>query len=90
MSHKYSHRNFMIFNVSELDLVDFKEVIEESKHTIRKSIEEDKTFVKWDGDNIPSSVNSLTTKDGPYHYDEMITILSTPNWLTPKEKKERN
>ena len=79
MSHTYEHRNFMIFNVSELNLIDFTQVLETSKDTVRKSIDETKTFVKWDGD-IPSSVSSLTTKEGPYTYEEILTILSTPEW----------
>jgi hypothetical protein len=69
----------MIFNVSELDTIDFTQVLETSKDTVRKSIDETKTFVKWDGD-IPSSVSSLTTKEGPYTYEEILTILSTPEW----------
>lgn len=80
MSHTYEHRNFMIFNVSELDSVDFTQVLETSKDTVRKSIDETKTFVKWEGDNAPTSVDSLTTKEGPYTYNEILTILSTPEW----------
>ena len=80
MSHIYEHRNFMIFNVSELDSVDFTQVLETSKDTVRKSIDETKTFVKWDGETIPSSVDSLTTKEGPYTYNEILTILSTREW----------
>jgi len=80
MSHTYEHRNFMIFNVSELDSVDFTQVLETSKDTVRKSIDETKTFVKWEGDNTPTSVDSLTTKEGPYTYNEILTILSTPEW----------
>jgi hypothetical protein len=75
----YNNRNFMIINVSELDTIDFTQVLETSKDTVRKSIDETKTFVKWDGD-IPSSVSSLTTKEGPYTYEEILTILSTPEW----------
>jgi len=75
----YTNREFMIFNVSELNLIDFTQVLETSKDTVRKSIDETKTFVKWDGD-IPSSVSSLTTKEGPYTYEEILTILSTPEW----------
>jgi len=75
----YNDRNFMIFNVSELDTIDFTQVLETSKDTVRKSIDETKTFVKWDGD-IPSSVSSLTTKEGPYTYEEILSILSTPEW----------
>ena len=80
MSHTYEHRNSMIFNVSELDSVDFTQVLETSKDTVRKSIDETKTFVKWEGDNTPTSVDSLTTKEGPYTYNEILTILSTPEW----------
>ena len=75
----YNNRNFMIFNVSELNTIDFIQVLETSLDTVRKSADETKTFVKWDGD-IPSSVSSLTTKEGPYNYEEILTILSTPEW----------
>jgi len=80
MSHTFDHRNFMIFNVSELGSVNFNEVLETSQYTIRKSIDETKTFVKWEGETTPTSVDSLTTKEGPYTYNEILTILSTSEW----------
>jgi len=80
MSHTFDHRNFMIFNISELGSVNFNEVLETSQDTIRKSVDETKTFVKWDGETTPTSVDSLTTKEGPYTYNEILTILSTPEW----------
>ncbi len=73
----------MIFNVSELSEIDFTQVLETSIETVRKSVDETKTFVKWEGMNIPSSVNSLTTKEGPYTYGEMLIILSTQEWTNP-------
>lgn len=87
MSHTFNHRNFMIFNVTELGSVNFNEVLETSQDTIRKSIDETKTFVKWMGDIVPPSVDSLTTKEGPYHYEDMLTILATPAWTEPEEKE---
>lgn len=83
MSHAYEHRNFMIFNVSELNSVDFSQVLETSSDTVRKSVDGTKTFVKWDGDTVPSSVANLTTKEGPYNYDEILEILSGPDWTSP-------
>jgi len=77
---EYGQRQFMIFNVSELPLIDFTQVLETSIDTVRKSIDETKTFVKWDSEEIPSSVQSLTTSEGPYSYEEILTILSTPEW----------
>ena len=73
----------MIFNVSELNTINFNEVLETSMDTVRKSVDETKTFVKWEGVIIPSSVESLTTKEGPYTYEEILTILSTEEWNSP-------
>ena len=78
----YEQRQFMIFNVSELPQIDFTQVCETSIDTVRKSIDETKTFVKWDGNSIPSSVDVLTTKEGPYTYDEILTILNSPEWTS--------
>jgi hypothetical protein len=79
---EYPNREFMIFNVSELELIDFSQVLETSIDTVRKSIDGTKTFVKWDGNTIPSSVDSLTTKEGSYTYTEIIDILNGPEWTS--------
>ena len=80
MEENYTNRNFMVFDKSELPSIDFNQVLETSIDTVRKSIDESRTFVKWDGAEIPSSVASLATKEGPYSYEEMIVLLSSPEW----------
>ena len=79
---EFENRKFMIFNVSELNQIDFNQVLETSLDTVRKSVDNTKTFVKWDG-VIPECVNNLTTKEGPYTYDEILQILNTPEWSDP-------
>lgn len=79
---EYPNREFMIFNVSELPQIDFSQVLETSQDTVRKSTDETKTFVKWQG-SMPQCVADLTTKEGPYTYDEILAILSTPEWSIP-------
>ena len=79
----YQNRQFLILNVSELYLVDFSQVLETSLNTVRKSVDETKTFVKWDSEIEPSFVNLLTTKEGPYNYGEFLNMLSTPEWIGP-------
>lgn len=76
---EFDDRKFMIFSVTELNQIDFNEVLETSPETVRKSVDQSKTFVKWDG-TIPTCVTNLTTKEGPYTYDEMLIILSTTEW----------
>jgi hypothetical protein len=83
MEEMYENREFMIFNVSELNKINFSQVLETSEETVRKSIDESKTFVKWEGPLVPTSVESLLTKEGPYTYTEILEILSTPEWSLP-------
>ena len=79
---QYDNREFMIFNVSELNQINFTQVLETSSDTVRRSINGTKTFVKWDG-SMPQCVIDLSTSEGPYTYDEILTILSTPEWTEP-------
>tara|TARA_R110000851_G_scaffold318457_1_gene482334 strand:+ start:256 stop:516 length:261 start_codon:yes stop_codon:yes gene_type:complete len=82
MSNHYPNRRFVIFNVSELSTIDFSQVYETSADTVRKSVDELETFVKFDLP-APSSVTALTTKSQEYDYDEILVILSTPEWTDP-------
>jgi len=72
-------KGFIIFNVSELNQIDFNEVMETDSSTLRISTDGIKTFVKWIG-ATPSCISNLTTKEGPYTYNEMMSILDTSNW----------
>jgi hypothetical protein len=83
LEQNYENREFMIFNASELDQIDFTQVLETSLDTVRKSVDETKTFVKWEG-TMPECVTNLTTKEGPYTYDEIVQILLEPKWTSPQ------
>lgn len=76
-------RQYMIFNVNELSSIDFSEVLETSEETVRRSVDGTKTFVKWDGETAPACVDLLTTAEGPYTHEEILTILAGPEWTDP-------
>jgi len=76
-----NERKYIIFDTSETGSIDFSEVLETSKDTLRLNLSGSKTFVKWEGDTMPESVNSLTTKEGPYTSTEIREILSTSEWV---------
>jgi len=80
----YEQRNFMIFSTSETGSIDFTEVLETSSETLRLNVSGSKSFVKWDGD-IPTSVSSLTTKEGPYTHQQILTILTGSEWADDLE-----
>ena len=81
------NRTYVIFNVSELATIDFSQVLETSVDTVRKSLDETLTFVKYEGE-MPSSVTALTTKQGPYTHSEILTILAGPDWTDPNPPME--
>lgn len=79
MSHQFEHREYLIIPVSELTKVNFEEVLETSAETVRKSIDQTKTFVKWEGAE-PAFVATISGAEGPYTYEEILDILTGVEW----------
>ena len=73
----------MILNVSEVSKIDFNEVEETDITTIRKSLDGTKTFIKYESGSNPTFLGSLTTKEGPYTYSQMLNILTGSFWSIP-------
>jgi hypothetical protein len=75
-------RYYIIFSTSELDKINFSEVMESSVETLRRSVDGSKTFVKYTGE-MPASVASLTTKQSPLTYEEILAELGKTEWIHP-------
>ena len=82
----YDNRQFAIFFTTELNQIDFTEVLETSAETCRVSTDGNLTFVKWDAETPPPSVQALTTIQGFYTYEEMLSILSGEEWTSIMEE----
>jgi hypothetical protein len=80
----YEHRQYLIFPTNQLHKVDFTQVLETSQDTVRKSVDETKTFVKWENEP-PSFISQLTHTEGPYTHNEILDILATEQWNSPQE-----
>ena len=78
---RFENRRWVIFPTSELSKVDFSKVLEVNETRLRKSIDNSKTFVKWEGDT-PSFVSNISNTEGPYTHSQMLTILATDAWST--------
>jgi hypothetical protein len=81
----YEQRNFAIFSLTEIDKIDFTQVLETSADTLRVSTDGSKSFMKWDGEQ-PEFVSTLTTLEGPYTYTEILEILSGEEWTESMEE----
>ena len=82
MHSPFNNRHFMIFNVSELGDVNFNQTLETSAETVRLNLSGSQTFVKWEGEIVPSSIDALTTKEGPYSYEQILNILTGSAWTS--------
>jgi hypothetical protein len=79
MSQNYPNRRFVIFDLLEVDLIDFSQVHETSRETLRLSVDGTKSFVKYEIPQ-PSSVSLLTTKSEEYTYTQILEILGGREW----------
>jgi hypothetical protein len=73
-------RKYIIFDVTELNKIDFDEVMENSALTLRYSLDGTKTFIKWE-ETEPSFLSNLLTKSRIYTLEEISEILLTSEWF---------
>jgi hypothetical protein len=84
---QYDNRRYVIIPASAVSKVDFSQVLETSAETCRYSVDESKTFVKYEGE-MPLSIVSIEGKSEEYSHDEILTILSGEEWTAPMDKQE--
>jgi len=81
----YENRKYIIFPTSELNKVNFDEVLETGFDTVRLSVDGIQTFVKWDQENNPSFIEYLEIKSQIYSHSEILEILNTEEWVLQEE-----
>jgi hypothetical protein len=70
----------IIFNVNEINKVNFSEVIQ-TPQTLVYSVNKNKTYVTWTSSTTPSFVSTMVTAEGPYNEDQLHAILENYEWL---------
>ena len=73
---------YITINTTEIELVNFNEVLETSEATLRLSVNGLQTVIKWEGSE-PSFVATLSSYDGPYTHSEILAIMATAAWTDP-------
>ena len=74
------NRKYVIIESSEVSSINFSEVMEISANTLRYSVDETKTLVKFIGDT-PSFLEGKTE----YNHSEILNILSGSEWTEELE-----
>ena len=83
----FENRKYVIIPTTEVNNIDFAEVLETSADTCRYSVDGTETFVKYEGDQ-PASVAAIELKSQEYTHNEILVILSGEAWTAPMEEGE--
>ena len=78
----FENRHYVVFDLTEVDTIDFSEVMETSADTLRKNLANTQSFVKYESD-MPASVAALTTRSQEYTHEEILTLLAGTDWTDP-------
>ena len=70
-------KNYVIIDASEVNSVDFDQVMQTSTDTLRYSVDGSKALLKYEGDQ-PSFLSGKTE----YTHSEILSILSGPEWTS--------
>jgi len=74
MSNKY-----LIMLTSEINKIDFEQVVITSQETITYNGDGSKAVIEWDGIE-PAFLSDLSYQEGPYNLEEMQEIIQLPEW----------
>ena len=67
--------NYVFIASSDINIINFSEVLEDNVNTLRYNNDETKTFIKYSGSK-PSFVGDRTE----HTYYQTLTILATDEW----------
>tara|TARA_R100001594_G_scaffold14471_2_gene30801 strand:- start:32512 stop:32754 length:243 start_codon:yes stop_codon:yes gene_type:complete len=70
----YDNRKYVIFDTAEVSSINFSEVIEKSPETLRYSIDNSQTILKFTGDTP-----SFLTGETQYTHSEICAIIQNPD-----------
>jgi|TARA_B110000908_G_scaffold149696_1_gene183129 hypothetical protein len=75
------NRQYMVFNTSELNLINFNEVLQTSADSVRKSANGSKTFVKWKFKTIIDSESNESTPGADIIPEETTPVFTTVDYI---------
>ena len=76
----FQNRKWIIVNVSDITSEMITSAIQTSMDTLRKSLDNSKAILKWDGDT-PSVFDGMTT----YNHSEILIELAKSEWVENEE-----
>ena len=82
----HNTKTYAVINLSDLELIDFSQINETSKDTIRKSLDNTQFVIKWAEGYIPTFISDASVIPvGTYDYHAILELMATDKWSEPIE-----
>jgi hypothetical protein len=79
-------RTYAVIDINDLDLIDFSQIEETSRDTIRKSLDNTQFVIKWQEGYEPTFIeNGTVIPVGIYTHSECLELMATDKWSEPIE-----
>ena len=80
----YNTLTYATINLTNLNLIDFSQIAENSIFTIRKSVDDMQFLIKWEKDHIPNFItDGSIVPIETYDHQAIIELMATPEWSEP-------
>ena len=79
-------RTYAVINITDLELIDFSQIEETSRDTIRKSLDNTQFVIKWQNGYEPTFISDGTVIPvGTYDHHAILQLMATDKWSQPIE-----
>ena len=77
----HNHKTYATINITDLELIDFSQIVETSSDTIRKSIDKTQFVIKWIEGQTPTFImDGSVIPVGTYDHHAILELMGTPFW----------
>ena len=80
----HNTKTYAVINLTDLELIDFSQINETSKDTIRKSLDNTQFVIKWAEGYTPTFIiDASVIPVGTYDHHAILELMATPEWSEP-------
>jgi len=80
----YSNNKYATISYSDVDLIDYSQVLNTSKKSSRLNFNTTKVVVSWNTKETPAFISLLQGAYSIFTYEEMATEMNKEEWTKPR------
>ena len=80
----HNNKTYAVIDSTDLLLIDFSQILENSSSTIRKSLDNTEFVIKWNEGHIPTFItDGSVVPIGTYDHHAILDLMATAEWSEP-------